>query len=94
MNDKYSNFLKVSPGDNGVFYLGHASILVSLDGKKILFDPILLSSPYGDAWTFFPSQIKDPRFYEVDCVVISHMHQDHYDVEFLKKIDSFKVKVS
>jgi L-ascorbate metabolism protein UlaG (beta-lactamase superfamily) len=87
MNEKYSNFLKTICNDDGVFYLGHASILVSLSGKKILFDPILLASPYSDAWTFYPSQIKDPRFYEVDCVVISHMHQDHYDVQFLKKIN-------
>lgn len=87
MNKKYTDFLKLSEKQDGVFYLGHASILASLNQKKILFDPILLARPYGDAWTFFPDQIIDKRFYDVDCIVVSHIHQDHYDVDLLKKID-------
>jgi hypothetical protein len=86
-DNRYSNYLNTSGLKNGVFYLGHASILVSISGKKILIDPILLSAPYSDAWTFFPSQISDRRFFDVDCIIVSHFHQDHYDIEFLKKID-------
>jgi L-ascorbate metabolism protein UlaG (beta-lactamase superfamily) len=83
----YTKYLNTSELKNGVFYLGHASILISISGKKILIDPILMSAPYGDAWTFFPNQISDQRFFDVDCVIVSHIHQDHYDIEFLKKID-------
>jgi L-ascorbate metabolism protein UlaG (beta-lactamase superfamily) len=85
--NSYSKYIEKCDSNNGVFYLGHASILVSIEGKKVLFDPILLSSPYSDAWTFFPKQVIDQRFYDVDCVIISHIHQDHYDVNYLKKID-------
>ncbi|MYM70390.1 hypothetical protein GTP45_26810 [Pseudoduganella sp. FT55W] len=71
---------------NGMYYLGHASALAVLDGKKILFDPIVLSQPYADAWVFYPPQIVDPRWYEVDAVVVSHIHQDHYDLPFLRAL--------
>lgn len=83
MNQQLTRFYDQHGAGDGVFYLGHASILVVLGGKKILFDPIVLSQPYDDAWVFYPSQIVDPRWYEVDAVVVSHIHQDHYDLKFL-----------
>jgi L-ascorbate metabolism protein UlaG (beta-lactamase superfamily) len=72
---------------NGLFYMGHASVLAVLGGKKILFDPVILSKPYSDSWAFFPPQISDPSVFDVDAVVVSHIHQDHYDVEYLKEVD-------
>lgn len=71
---------------DGVFYLGHASILVQLNGHTILMDPIVLAEPYSGSWTFFPPQHIEPSLYEVDAVVVSHIHQDHYDKEFLRKL--------
>jgi len=73
--------------ENGMFYLGHASILAVFNGKKILFDPIVLSKPYADSWSFYPPQILDKILFEVDAVIVSHIHQDHYDVHFLKEIN-------
>jgi len=70
--------------DDGVLYVGHASILARLSGKTFLFDPVGLSSPYFDCWVFFPPQVMDPRLLEVDAVVVSHSHQDHFDTDFLK----------
>jgi len=70
--------------DDGVLYVGHASILVRLSGKTFLFDPVGYSSPYFDCWMFFPQQVMDPRLLEVDAVVVSHAHQDHFDTQFLK----------
>src|SRR5471030_3534705 len=84
MNQQLTEFYDRYGAGNGVFYLGHASALVVLGGKKILFDPIVLSQPYDDAWVFYPPQIVDPRWYEVDVVVVSHIHQDHYDLKFLR----------
>jgi hypothetical protein len=75
-------FIDESSATDGVFYLGHASILVALDKKKILFDPIVLSSPYEGSWTFFPSQTQDESLFNIDAVVVSH----NYDIEFLKRI--------
>jgi L-ascorbate metabolism protein UlaG (beta-lactamase superfamily) len=70
--------------DDGVLYVGHASILARLSGKTFLFDPVGLSSPYDGCWVFFPAQVMDPRLLTVDAVIVSHCHQDHFDTAFLK----------
>lgn len=70
--------------DDGLLYVGHASFLVRLSGQTFFFDPVGLSSPYGDCWVFFPPQVLDPRLLSVDNVIVSHCHQDHFDTEFLK----------
>ncbi|MRW94375.1 hypothetical protein GJ699_30820 [Duganella sp. FT80W] len=85
-NAQLTSFYERFGAGDGVFYLGHASVLAVLGGKKILFDPIVLSKPYGNAWVFYPQQIIDPRWYEVDAVVVSHIHQDHYDLHFLREL--------
>lgn len=77
---------------NGLFYMGHASVLAVFSGKKILFDPVILSKPYSDTWAFFPAQVADRSVFEVDAVVVSHIHQDHYDLEYLKALDG-KAKI-
>src|ERR1700733_3351623 len=70
--------------EDGVLYVGHASILARLSGKTFLFDPVGYSSPYFDCWVFFPAQVMDPRLLGVDAVIVSHSHQDHFDTAFLK----------
>lgn len=72
---------------DGLFYMGHASVLCRFSGRKIVFDPVVLSRPYGDSWAFFPPQVTDPSVFEVDAVVVSHIHQDHYDLQYLKALD-------
>lgn len=86
MNPQLSSFYERFGDGDGLFYVGHASALVVLNGRKILFDPIVLSQPYGNAWVFYPQQVVDPRWYEVDAVIVSHIHQDHYDVQFLREL--------
>ena len=86
MSQTLTDFLEQYGRTDGVFYLGHAAILAVLGGKKILFDPIIESQPYGDSWVFFPPQVDDRRLYDVDAVVVSHIHQDHYDLEFIKRL--------
>ncbi len=89
-NTQFTNIMG-SDGDICI-YLGHASILVRINGYKIMFDPIVISKPYGESWTFFPPQFWTDDLYDVDAVVVSHIHQDHYDAAFLKRLDS-KVKI-
>ena len=77
-----SNFLESS--DDGVFYIGHASILVRLYKNKFIFDVIENTNFYNNSWLFFPSQINDKRIFDVDAVFVSHIHGDHYDPKLLK----------
>jgi len=85
-NQALRQFYATYGQSNGLFYMGHASVLAVFGGKRILFDPVVLSKPYGDSWAFFPPQIQDPSVFEVDAVVISHIHQDHYDLQFIKAL--------
>ena len=59
---KSTNLTKfLENNDDGVFYVGHASILVRLNKKKYLFDVIKNTNFYNNSWLFFPSQINDKR---------------------------------
>ena len=78
---------------DGVFYIGHASILVRLNKKKFIFDAIKNTNFYNNSWLFFPSQINDKRIFEVDGVFVSHIHGDHYDPNLLKKLQNKNIPI-
>ena len=86
-----SKFLKSD--NDGVFYIGHASILVKLNKKKFIFDVIKNTNFYNNSWLFFPSQINDERIFDVDGVFVSHIHGDHYDPKLLKKIQKKNIPI-
>ena len=86
-----SDFLSTT--DDGVFYTGHASILVRLNNKKYLFDYINNTNFYRNSWIFFPNQIIDSRLFNVDAVFVSHIHQDHYDPALLKKFQKKNIPI-
>tara|TARA_B110000444_G_C18807082_1_gene580574 strand:+ start:482 stop:1801 length:1320 start_codon:yes stop_codon:yes gene_type:complete len=90
-NKDLTNFLNAK--EDGVFYTGHASILVRLNKKKYLFDYINNTNFYGNSWIFFPNQIIDNRLYNVDGVFVSHIHQDHYDPTLLRKFQKRNVPI-
>ena len=86
-----SDFLKLN--HDGVFYIGHAAILVRLSNKKYIFDTIEQSNFYNNSWCFFPSQIMDKRLLDIDGAFVSHVHQDHYDPAYLKKLQKNNVPI-
>jgi len=78
--------------NDGLYYLSHASILVKLSGKTFLFDPVLAKPPHLGSWLFYPEMKIDACLLDVDAVFVSHQHQDHFDVGFLKQL-SEKTKI-
>ncbi len=94
-NEKFSKELTkfLDSVDDGVFYIGHASILVRLNQKKYIFDVINNTNFYNNSWLFFPSQINDKRIFDVDGVFVSHIHGDHYDPELLKKLQKNDIPI-
>lgn len=60
----------------GVRFLGHATTLVDIDGVRVLTDPFLRRT-LGPLTRHGP--IPDPADLQVDVVVISHGHADHFD---------------
>jgi len=71
-------------------WVGHATLLVRLAGKNILFDPIFLerASPVGFAGPrrIVPLPIDIPQLPRIDVVMISHNHYDHLDMESVKRL--------
>ena len=90
-NSDLTRFLQSN--EDGVFYTGHASILVRLNNKKYLFDFINNTNFYSNSWIFFPNQIMDNRLYDIDGIFVSHIHQDHYDPVLLRKIQKKNIPI-
>ncbi|GAA4872338.1 MBL fold metallo-hydrolase [Kitasatospora terrestris] len=65
-------------------WLGHATVLAELDGRRVLFDPVWSErcSPFGFTGPkrLHPVPIPLTELGPVDVVVISHDHYDHLDM--------------
>lgn len=61
-----------------ITYYGHATFMVDIAGKKLLFDPFISPNPLAKS--------VDLRTIKADYILLSHAHQDHVaDVEMLAK---------
>src|SRR6185369_8986254 len=65
-----------------VRYLGHGTVLVDLDGARLLTDP-LLRRRVGH---LLRATAVDPPG-ELDAVLVSHAHRDHLDLPSVELID-------
>jgi L-ascorbate metabolism protein UlaG (beta-lactamase superfamily) len=67
-----------------VTYVGHATVLVEIDGVRLLTDPVLRRR-IGPLWRH--GALPDSHLAEnVDAVLISHLHHDHADVPSLRRL--------
>ena len=71
--------LVVRKGEIGVTYVGHATILVEIDGVRILTDPVLSSRLFVLKRLVAPG-FPDGGLPKLDLVLVSHGHHDHLDV--------------
>lgn len=69
---------------NAVAYLGHATVLVELDGTKLLTDPLLRRRV---THLRRASSVEVDSVRELDAVLISHAHHDHLDLRSLMRLD-------
>ncbi|MCB0831326.1 MAG: MBL fold metallo-hydrolase, partial [Solirubrobacterales bacterium] len=77
--------LDKDPLDLHVTWGGHATVLVELDGVRLVTDPVLRTRV-----VHLLRHAPDPgsRFIDgVDAVLISHLHFDHLDLPTLKRYD-------
>ena len=65
-------------------YLGHATVLIEMDGVRVLTDP-LLRHRTGHLRRHAPP-IDPLRHRRVDAVLISHLHWDHLDLPSLRMV--------
>ncbi|MEM9730779.1 MAG: MBL fold metallo-hydrolase [Myxococcota bacterium] len=66
-----------------VTWFGHSSMLIEVDGKKVLTDPVWGPSPSPVTWAgprrWYAPPIELDALPPVDAVLISHDHYDHLD---------------
>lgn len=67
-----------------ITYIGHATVLIRLDGVGILTDPVLRErvGPLRRLETAEVPAVEEP----LDAVLISHAHRDHLDVPSLTRL--------
>jgi L-ascorbate metabolism protein UlaG (beta-lactamase superfamily) len=65
-------------------WLGHSSFLIRLNGITLLTDPCLFKMPFFPRYIDLPFELKLLK--NIDYVLISHGHRDHFDVPSLKII--------
>jgi L-ascorbate metabolism protein UlaG (beta-lactamase superfamily) len=66
-------------------YVGHGTVLIDLDGTRLLTDPVLgkrIGPLVRHAPALGPETIED-----LDAVLISHLHRDHADLASLRRLD-------
>lgn len=70
-------------GELAITWLGHATVLVEMDGVRVLTDPVLRHR-IGPLVRIVP---EPEAVGSVDCVLLSHLHADHADLPSLRGLD-------
>jgi L-ascorbate metabolism protein UlaG (beta-lactamase superfamily) len=71
--------------ENYIMWLGHSTVLIRINGKTILTDPVLTSPTYlhSERLTEVPLDIKQIN---VNYLLASHGHRDHLDEETVQAL--------
>lgn len=68
-----------------ITYIGHATVLIEMDGMRLITDPFFRS------WIWHLSRTRlaiSPKWHsEIDAILISHAHWDHLDIASLRRFD-------
>lgn len=78
-------------GENrlNVTWLGHSSLLINIDGYKIITDPVFEKSVSVVGPSRFNGEIPvtPDELTDIDAVVISHDHYDHLNKDSIKQLE-------
>lgn len=84
---------QINAEEDSLTWLGHSVIILSLDNKKILIDPML--GPVASPVSFIgPKRYSDDlldtieEMPPIDAVFITHDHYDHLDYQSIKRLKS------
>lgn len=73
-----------------ITWYGHSAILLEIDGKKILIDPMLGPAaspvPFMTKRFNYESPIDLESIPEIDAIILSHDHYDHLDYQSIMKL--------
>jgi L-ascorbate metabolism protein UlaG (beta-lactamase superfamily) len=75
------------PGEGArLTFVGHASVLIQLDGLSILVDPVLSEKIGGVIRRELPPGLSFEEMPRLDAVLVSHSHYDHLDLPTLERL--------
>ena len=82
--------IAVPPDAIAVTLIGHATLLVSIDGLNLITDPIFSDRAGPFAWAG-PKRVRPPAIAldelpRIDVVLLSHNHYDHMDLPTLRSL--------
>jgi L-ascorbate metabolism protein UlaG (beta-lactamase superfamily) len=73
-----------------VTWFGHSSLLVEIDGVRVLIDPVWDERAAPTTWAgpkrFFPPTLALSDLPAIDAVLISHDHFDHLGADTIRKL--------
>lgn len=79
-----------------VTWLGHSSVLIEIDGKRILTDPVWGERAFPISFMgpkrFYPVQRTLEELMPIDAVILSHDHYDHLDEGSIRKLSALGVR--
>lgn len=77
-----------------VYWLGHSSGIIELDGKRILIDPVFENAgPFpGITKRFGASPLRREDLPDIDVLVITHDHYDHLEAKTIKYLADKNVR--
>jgi L-ascorbate metabolism protein UlaG (beta-lactamase superfamily) len=76
-NNFATDKIKTTQGDLTITFLGHASLMMSYEGKTIHIDPV---SQYAD-YSNLP---------KADLILVTHEHSDHFDLKAIGAVKTGK----
>jgi L-ascorbate metabolism protein UlaG (beta-lactamase superfamily) len=68
-----------------ITWLGHATVLLELDGVRLLTDPVL-GRRVGPLLRVSGDPVETAQLGRIDCVLLSHLHADHADPGSLRRL--------
>jgi L-ascorbate metabolism protein UlaG (beta-lactamase superfamily) len=71
-----------------VEFVGHATAIIRVDNLRLLCDPHFGQTFRRGLFGFFPARrVRIGRLPQIDAIVLSHSHRDHYDLASLSVLD-------
>jgi len=78
-----------------ITWIGHSTVLIEIDGLRILTDPVWSNRAsfvsFAGPKRFFPAPLPLSQLPALDAIIISHDHYDHLDQETIKEISARKI---
>lgn len=84
--------LEAAPSGNlKAIWFGHASVLIEIEGVRIMADPVLSEAVSPVPAVYGPKRFHEPpialqQLSHIDAVVISHDHYDHLDMKTVQRL--------